>query len=213
MCARIGDQTTQGHILNLLYFWRPPDISGNGDIAFLAREGPRRAWRRESGRGYYPEGNSSPREVARGNRRRSRQAALSARASADQRSLTRVFGNLIAFTNRNVSTTSAYIAGAGRLSRSLRTGTQTGLGTLTYISNGRPGLLSDGTCDHNCRIEEPVCSFQGQGRRTNAHRGPGRSDPVWHPARGFRGSLSDISRVWCAWEGSRRLRHRAAVRF
>jgi len=141
--ARIGDQTTQGHILKLLYFGSA-DISGNGDVAFLARVKGTDERGGERAVVVTIEGNSSPREVAR-------EADAAPGGGTFGPSFGRPaiahsrFGNLIAFTNRNLSVTSAYIASAGRVSRSLRTGTRTGLGTLTYISNGRPGLLSDGT--------------------------------------------------------------------
>jgi len=52
---------------------------------------------------------------------------------------------MIAFTNRNSKVNTAYIGSVGQLSRSFRTGMRTQLGVLTYNSNGRPGLLSDGT--------------------------------------------------------------------
>ena len=56
------------------------------------------------------------------------------------------FGNLIAFTNRNSLRSPALTSVApGHLSSGVRTGTRTQIGILTYISNGRPGLLSDGT--------------------------------------------------------------------
>ncbi len=54
-------------------------------------------------------------------------------------------GNVIGFTNRNASINAAYIASSGRLSRSFRTGMRTKAGVVTYISDGRPALLPDGT--------------------------------------------------------------------
>jgi hypothetical protein len=141
--ARIDDQTAQGHTLKLLYFGSA-GISGDGDIAFLARVEDIHDHAVERTAVVVTEGNSSLREVAR-----EADAAPGGGTfgpSFGRPAITHSrFGNLIAFTNRNISTTSAYITSAGRLSRSLRTGTRTQLGTLTYISNGRPGLLSDGT--------------------------------------------------------------------
>jgi hypothetical protein len=141
--AQIGDRTAQGHTLKLLYFGSA-DISDSGDIAFLARVedvGDRGGQRTAV---VVIEGSSSPREVAREGERAPGGGSFGpgfgrpaiARAS---------IGNLIAFTNQSLSANAVYISSASHLSRSLRTGTRTKLGPLTYISNGRPGLLPDGT--------------------------------------------------------------------
>ena len=67
------------------------------------------------------------------------------RISDDPRLYAFSFGEVIAFTNRSSGTNTVYISTAGYLTRSFRTGERTKLGTLTYISDGRPGLLADGT--------------------------------------------------------------------
>ena len=56
------------------------------------------------------------------------------------------FGNLIAFTNRNSSINTAYISAVTADFRvAFAPERPTKLGRLTYISDGRPGLLADGT--------------------------------------------------------------------
>ena len=141
--ARVGDRTAQGHTLKLLYFGSA-DIAGNGEMAFLGRV---------EGAGDHPvekavvvtlDGNSSMREVARegDNAPGGRHFGPSFGRPAIVRSS---FGTVVAFTNRDSAVSTAYIGSAGRLSRSFGTGTRTKLGVLTYISDGRPGLLADGT--------------------------------------------------------------------
>lgn len=141
--ARIGDRTAQGHTLKLLYFGSA-DIASNGEMAFLARVKNADEHGVEKAVVVTIEENSSPREVAREGDAvpggGSFGPSFGRPAIAHSR-----FGNLIAFTNRNSSVTTAYISSAGRLSRVLRTGTPTEFGTLTYISEGRPALLPDGT--------------------------------------------------------------------
>jgi hypothetical protein len=141
--ARIGDHTAQGHTLKLLYFGSA-DISDNGDLAFLARVEGVGVHGVERAVLVTIEGNSSPREVAREGDAAPGGGRFG--PSFGRPAIVRSpFGNLIAFTNQNSSVSTAYISSAGRLARSLRTGTRTELGTLTYISQGRPGLLPDGT--------------------------------------------------------------------
>ena len=138
--ARVGERTAQGHTLKLLYFGSA-DIAGNGDLAFLGRV---------EGAGVEKavvvtiSGNSSMREVAR-------EGDTAPGGGSFGPSFGRpaivgsTFGNMFAFTNRNSLSNTAYIGSADRLSRSFSTGTPTKLGVLTYISDGRPGLLPDGT--------------------------------------------------------------------
>jgi hypothetical protein len=103
--ARIGDRTAQGHKLKLLYFGSA-DIAENGDIAFLARV--REAGEHGAERTVVVtlEGNSLLREIAREGTRApdgisfgssfGRPAIVSSR-----------LGDLVAFTNRKSSVTSA----------------------------------------------------------------------------------------------------------
>jgi hypothetical protein len=140
--ARVGDRTAQGHTLKLLYFGSA-DIAGNGEMTLLGRvENPgdhsvekavvitlsgnsisevAREGDKAPGGGFFGPSFGRPAIVVSG------------------------FGNVIAFTNRNSSVNTAYIGSAGQLSRCFRTGMRTKLGVLTYISDGRPGLLPDGT--------------------------------------------------------------------
>ena len=141
--ARIGDRIAQGDTIKLLYFGSA-DIASNGEMAFLARvqeAGPQGA---EKAVVLAVDGDSPLREVAR-------EGDLAPGGGSFGSSFGRPaivhsrFGNLIGFTNRNASTNTAYIGSPDRLSRSVRTGARTSLGVLTYLSDGRPGLLSDGT--------------------------------------------------------------------
>ena len=138
--AHLGDRTAQGHSLKLLYFGSA-DITSNGEMAFLGRvqeAGVEKAVVITVG------ANSSMREVAREGDRAPGGGNFG--ASFGRPAIVHSgFGNLIAFTNRDSSTDSAYVATADGLSRCFRTGAHTKLGVLTYISDGRPGLLADGT--------------------------------------------------------------------
>lgn len=158
--ARIGDRTAQGHKLKLLYFGSA-DIAENGDMVFLARV--REAGEHGAERTVVVtlEGNSLLREIAREGASApgggsfgssfGRPAIVSSR-----------FGNLVAFTNRNSLVTSVYVGGGGRLSRSLRTGARTELGILTYVSDGPPGLLSDGTLIVSAASKERSAIFMAK---------------------------------------------------
>lgn len=141
--ARIGDRTAQGHTLKFLNFGTA-DIAGNGEMAFLAHVKDPSEHGVERAVVVTIDGNSSLREVAREGDRAPGGGNFGASFGRPAIVQSR-FGNLIAFTNRNSWVNAAYISSAGRLSRSFRTGTRTKLGVLTYISDGRPGLLPDGT--------------------------------------------------------------------
>ncbi len=141
--ARVGDRTAQGHTLKLLYFGSA-DIAGNGELAFLGRVDDGSTRGVETAVVMTLDGNSSAREVAREGDHAPGGGIFG--PSFGRPAIVRsTFGNMIAFTNRNSSINTAYISSDGRLSRSLHTGTPTTLGPLTYISDGRPGLLADGT--------------------------------------------------------------------
>ncbi len=138
--AKVGDRTAQGHTLKLLYFGSA-DIAGDGAMAFLGRV-------EDSGSDkavlISVDENSSMHEVAREGDRAPGGGSFGpsfGRPAIVHSS----FGNMIGFTNRDSSSDAAYVSNGGRVSRSFRTGTPTTLGVLTYISDGRPGLLSDGT--------------------------------------------------------------------
>jgi len=141
--ARVGDHTAQGHTLKLLYFGSA-DIAGSGEMAFLGRveEGGNHGV--EKAVVLTLDGNSSMREVAREGD--TAPGGGSFGPSFGRPAIVHSgFENIIAFTNRNSLANTAYIGTAGLLARSFHTGTRTTLGVLTYISDGRPGLLPDGT--------------------------------------------------------------------
>jgi hypothetical protein len=141
--ARLGDRTAQGHTLKLLYFGSA-DIAGNGEMAFLGRVQSTEDHAVEKAVVVTIDGNSSMREVAC----EGEQAPGGGRfgPSFGRPAIVRSrFGNVIAFTNRNSSVNTVYVGRPERLFRSFRTGTRTKIGVLTYISDGRPGLLPDGT--------------------------------------------------------------------
>jgi hypothetical protein len=138
--ARIGDQTAEGHKLKLLNFGSA-DIAANGEMVFLGRVEDGSVDRAVV---LTFDENSSLREVAR----EGAAAPLGGKFGATFGRPAIVesgFGDLVAFTNRNSSIDTAYIGKPGKLSRSFRTGAKTKLGALTYLSNGRPALLADGT--------------------------------------------------------------------
>jgi hypothetical protein len=140
--ARVGDRTAQGHTLKLLNFGSA-DIAGNGEMAFLGRVKDSEDSAAEKAVVVTIDG-SSLREVAREGDRAPGGGRFG--SSFGRPALVRSrYGNMIAFTNRNSSVNTVYVGTPGRLARSFRTGTRTELGVLTYISDGRPGLLSDGT--------------------------------------------------------------------
>jgi hypothetical protein len=141
--ARIGDHTAQGHTLKLLNFGSA-DIARDGEMVFLARVEDGGQHSVERAVVVTMEKNSSLREVAREGDRAPGGGSFGPKFGRPAIVHSRL-GNLIAFTNRNSSIDAAYIGTAGRLSRSLHTGTRTELGVLTYISDGRPGLLPDAT--------------------------------------------------------------------
>jgi hypothetical protein len=141
--ARIGDRTAQGHRVALLYFGSA-DIAADGQLAFLARvEDVNHRGTTESA--VVTIKNDSPiSEIAREGDRTPAGGRFGATFGRPAIVGSR-FGDIVAFTNRNASADTAYVSSAGRLSRSFRTGADTALGALTYISNGRPGLLPDGS--------------------------------------------------------------------
>jgi len=141
--ARIGDRTAEGHALKLLYFGSA-DVAADGKIAFLGRVGNSEKDGIEKAAVVTLDDHSPIHEVAREGDRApggglfgpsfGRPAIVRSRG-----------GDLIAFSNRRSKDDAFYIGSAGHLSRSFGTGTRTRIGALTYISDGHPGLLPDGT--------------------------------------------------------------------
>lgn len=138
--ARIGDRTAQGHALKVLYFGSAY-IAKNGAMAFLGRVEDRGV---EKASVITLDENSSMHEIAREGQSAPGGGHFGANFGRPA-IVHSSFGDVVAFTNRESKTNTVYISSAGHLSLSFRTGTHTKLGTLTYISDGRPGLLPDGT--------------------------------------------------------------------
>ncbi len=140
--ARIGDRTAQGHTLKLLYFGSA-DVASDGEMAFLGRvESP--GDHGDKSVVVTLDGSSAIREIAREGDKAPGGGRFG--ASFGRPAIVRSgFGNIIAFTNRSSKVNTVYLGSGGRLSRSFKTGTHTKLGVLSYISDGRPGLLPDGT--------------------------------------------------------------------
>ncbi len=138
--AKVGDRTAQGHILKLLYFGSA-DIAGDGAMAFLGRVEDSGI---EKSAVVTLTGDSSMHEIAREGDRAPGGGSFG--PSFGRPAIVHsTLGDMIGFTNRGSSSDAAYVSNGGRVSRSFRTGAPTTLGVLTYISDGRPGLLSDGT--------------------------------------------------------------------
>jgi hypothetical protein len=72
-------------------------------------------------------------------------------------------GDVLAFTNRNLKTNTVYVSSASKLSRSFHTGTRTKIGAVTYISDGRPGLLPDGTVIISGAMRDRLAIFKAKG--------------------------------------------------
>jgi len=169
--ARIGDRTAQGHTLKLLYFGSA-DVAGDGEMAFLGRVDAAGDHGAEKAVVVTLDGKSSMREVAL----EGAQAPGGGRfgASFGRPAIVHSrFGNIVAFTNRNATVNTAYISSAGRLSRAFRTGTRTKLGVLTYISDGRPGLLPDGTLIISGASRDRSAVFKAKDGELTALKGEG----------------------------------------
>lgn len=143
--ARIGDRTAQGHRIELLYFGSA-QVSRDGTLAFQARLD-------SAGKGRKPqlktamllkrpgsaiteiavEGNRAPGGGQFGSHFGNPAVIASSR------------GSVVAFVDRTSTGTALFTHSGGHISRTLQAGIGTELGTLTYLSDGRPGLRADGT--------------------------------------------------------------------
>jgi hypothetical protein len=141
--ARVGDRTAQGHVLKMLYFGSG-DIAPNGQLVFLARLRSDSENGAERSAVVLADEHSAIQEIAREGDLTPGGERLGPSFGRPAIRSTR-HGNVIAFVNRESTVASAYLMSAGHLSTVVRTGARTSLGALTYISEGRPALLPDGS--------------------------------------------------------------------
>jgi hypothetical protein len=138
--TRIGERTAQGHELKLIYFGSA-DVAENGDVAFLGKVDDHGV---EKPGVLTLDANSKLQEVARAGAQAPGGGKFEPSFGRPS-ILNSPLGDLIAFTNRSSKTDTVYLSNAGKLARSFGTGSRTTLGKLTYVSDGPPGLLADGT--------------------------------------------------------------------
>ncbi|HXW83828.1 MAG TPA: hypothetical protein VEJ86_05450 [Candidatus Binataceae bacterium] len=142
--ARAGDKTNQGSRIAVLAFGSP-QMGANGELVFdawLADPNPAVSEHRQAlliasaKRGITElavEGNAGP-----NNTRYERPFGLpSAIASPD--------GTMVAFTSRTPSGAALFLYRNGSMTRLLPTGVVTTIGPVSFLSPGRPGLMTDGT--------------------------------------------------------------------
>lgn len=144
--ARVGDRTSQGHAIELLGFGSA-QVARDGTLAFMARITD----------GAQPDGKPRPRAALLAARPGSglSEVAVEGHRAPGGGSFGAPFGqpaiatsprgSIIAFIDRTSTGTVLFMNSASRTSRAIRTGAQTELGEMTYISEGRPGLTADGT--------------------------------------------------------------------
>jgi hypothetical protein len=141
--ARTGDRTAQGDIVKTLGFGTAQMAPG-GEIVMLARVAGPDGTREEKSAVAFAAADSTIHEVAvegqpaPGGGRFTRYFGQPAIVGSQ-------FGPVVAFSNRDRSGAAVYQSSRGHLSRSFGTGMRTDIGTLSYISDGHPGLIDDGT--------------------------------------------------------------------
>lgn len=141
--ARIGDRTAEGQTLKLLYFGSA-DVAADGEIALLGRVGNSAEHGIEQAAVVILDDHSPLQEVAREGDQ-APGGGLFGPSFGRPAIVRSTAGDMIAFSNRRSKGDAFYIGSAGHLSRSFGTGTRTSIGALTFISDGHPGLLPDGT--------------------------------------------------------------------
>ena len=141
--ARVGDRTAEGDTLKMLYFGSA-DIAGDGNLAFLGRVGDSEPRGTEKAVVVTLNNRSPIHEVAREGDK-APGGSVFGPSFGRPTIVHSASGDLIAFSNRRAKANAFYISSAGHLSRSIATGMRTRIGALTYISDGHPGLLADGT--------------------------------------------------------------------
>ena len=147
--ARIGDRTALGNRIAMFNFGSLT-IADDGELAFLARlqgSSPSKSVR----------GSGSNRTAVMIVDRHStmREVALEGDPAPGASRFTWMFsrptilqsrtGTSVAFANRSRSSVGVYRSSGKHLVRELITGVPTELGPLTYISDGKPALMDDGT--------------------------------------------------------------------
>ncbi len=148
--ARSGGKTIQGHEIAVLAFGSP-QMGDNGQVVFNAwlnaaraktdskniphdhRQALLIASRAGGINELAVEGDYGPNHI-----RYARPFGLPAALPAAQ-------GSIIAFTAKTASGAALFLYSEGSMARILPTGTLTPEGPVTYLSPGRPGLMSDGT--------------------------------------------------------------------
>ncbi len=135
--ARVGDQTTNGHLLSVMGFGTA-QMGANGQVVFNGwLKGDRQAVLIGLAGGAATE-LAVEGELGPNRTRYQRPFGLpAALASAE--------GTIVAFTAKTPSGSALFLYRGGSMARVLPSGTLTPLGPVSYLSSGRPGLKADGT--------------------------------------------------------------------
>ena len=162
--ARLGDSTVEGHRLKLLYFGSA-DIASDGNMAFLGRVDDGKPDSIAKTVVLTLDDHSAMHEVAREGDPSPGGGLFG--ASFGRPAIVRSRdGDLIAFSNRTGNTIvkkcAFYIGNGRRLTRSFGSGSRTRLGALTYISDGKPALLADGTVIFSGASHQKSAVFKGK---------------------------------------------------
>ena len=147
--ARIGDRTARGNRIAMFNFGSL-SIADDGELAFLARLKGSSPLKSVRGRG-----SSRTAVMVADQHSMMREVALEGDPAPGAARFTWMFsrptivqsrsGTSVAFANRSRSSVSVYRSRGKHLMRELITGVPTELGALTYISDGKPALMDDGT--------------------------------------------------------------------
>ncbi len=141
--ARAGDKTREGHEMAVLSFGSP-QIGENGEVVFTGflGESAKPAGHRQAlllasaGSGVSElavEGEYGPNHT------------LYQRPFGLPAALPTPLGIMVAYTAKTPTGAALFLYSGGSTARILPTGTLTGVGPVTYLSAGRPGLMADGT--------------------------------------------------------------------
>jgi len=141
--ARAGDKTREGHEMAVLSFGSP-QIGDDGEVVFTGflGESAKPAGHRQAlllasaGSGVSElavEGEYGPNHT------------LYQRPFGLPAALPTPLGIMVAYTAKTPTGAALFLYSGGSTARILPTGTLTGVGPVTYLSAGRPGLMADGT--------------------------------------------------------------------